>query len=464
VSVAGCLVVVGDTLLDRDVDGTITRLAPDAPAPVVDVAETQARPGGAGLAASLARAFGHEVVLVTALAEDDDAAILQRLLTDAGVTVVPLALSGATPTKTRVRSGRHVVARLDQPRERGGIGAVTPQVVDALSRASVVLVSDYGRGITARRDVRRLLTGVPSNVPIVWDPHPLGSTPVRGTRLLTPNEREASVLGGAGRSVEDAARAILARLALAGVAVTRGQRGAVLVVAQGPPLVIPAPSVVDNDACGAGDAFAAAAATALGDGDVLGAAIERAVHTATEFVASGAAGSWPHLPTTSARTDKPSSISTRAAAVERANAVRANGGRVVATSGCFDLLHAGHVGMLRAARSLGDHLVVLVNSDDSVRRLKGPGRPLQPAADRAELLAGLRVVDEVIVFDEDTPAATLQALRPDVFVKGGDYAFRDLPETEAMRSFGGEVVVVPYVSGRSTTELIERSRVDGASL
>ena len=135
--------------------------------------------------------------------------------------------------------------------------------------------------------------------------------------------------------------------------------------------------------------------------------------------------------------------------------VRARGGTVVATGGCFDLLHAGHVAMLRAARGLGDCLVVLLNSDRSVRRLKGPDRPLQTEADRREVLAALGFVDDVIVFDEDTPVAALQALRPDVFVKGADYRTEDLPEAAVLAEWGGEAVVVPYLGGRSTTRLVE---------
>ncbi|MGN6608325.1 MAG: D-glycero-beta-D-manno-heptose 1-phosphate adenylyltransferase [Jatrophihabitans sp.] len=139
-------------------------------------------------------------------------------------------------------------------------------------------------------------------------------------------------------------------------------------------------------------------------------------------------------------------------------AVRARGGIVVATGGCFDLVHAGHVETLRAARSLGDCLVVLLNSDDSVRRAKGDGRPLQSADDRRRVLEGLRWVDGVIVFDEDTPLAVLDRLRPDVWVKGGDYDAATLPETPLVRSWGGEVVTVPYLAGRSTTELVGRAR------
>jgi D-beta-D-heptose 7-phosphate kinase / D-beta-D-heptose 1-phosphate adenosyltransferase len=238
--------------------------------------------------------------------------------------------------------------------------------------------------------------------------------------------------------------------------VTLGPGGAMLVEGDGAPLVVPAPVVAGGDPCGAGDRFAAAAAGLLADGALSSEAVTGAVAAASAFVAAGGAATVDPDHAMAAAAEPPPPGGTP---VERADAlvarVRAEGGTVVATGGCFDLLHAGHVAMLHAARALGDCLVVCLNSDDSVRRLKGPERPLVPEADRTAVLEALGCVDVVVPFDEQTPEAVLARLRPDVFAKGGDYTLADLPETALLATWGGQAVALPYLQGRSTTQLMK---------
>jgi D-beta-D-heptose 7-phosphate kinase/D-beta-D-heptose 1-phosphate adenosyltransferase len=447
------LTVVGDVLLDRDVDGRVERLCPDAPVPVVDEPSARARPGGAGLAALLAAATGHSVTLVTAVGDDEAGGEVTALLRRAGVSVVDLGLIGATPEKVRVCSGGRPLVRLDYGGHAAGTGAVTDQARDAAADADAVLVSDYGRGLTAAPDVRALLGHAAARVPVVWDPHPRGAEPVTDVRLATPNRREAEQFapgadGDALAAVTARARALLERWRARNVAVTLGARGALLVGGDGTPLMVPAP-VADGDPCGAGDCFAATAVACLADGALPTEAVPAAVAAAAAFVARGGAGS--------VLLDEPTGVD--APWDERPEAlaarVRAGGGTVVATGGCFDLLHAGHVQMLQAARALGDCLIVCLNSDASVRRLKGPTRPLTPATDRAAVLLGLGCVDAVAVFDEDTPEAILDLLRPHVWAKGADYAVADLPEAALVQTWGGQAIVLPYLPGRSTTNLVQ---------
>ena len=454
------LVVVGDALLDRDLDGRVERLAPDAPVPVVDDPAERRRPGGAALAATLAALGGRAVVLVTALAADEAGVTLRELLEAAGVGVVDLGLAGPTPEKIRVRTDGRSLLRLDRATRPGQVGSPGDATRHALNGAAAVLVADYGRGLAAEPGVRAALAGLPARVPVVWDPHPRGPAPVPGARLATPNRAEAArfapeVPGDALAAVTARARLLADRWQAAAVAVTLGPGGALLVQGAGAPMVMPAPATTGGDPCGAGDRFAATAAALLADGALPSEAVAGAVAAASAFVATGGAAT-VHGNELAPVAHTPAGL---ASPLDRAlgliGAVRARGGTAVATGGCFDLLHAGHVATLRAARALGDCLVVCLNSDDSVRRLKGPGRPLVRLADRVAVLEALGCVDVVVPFDERTPEAVLQRLRPDVFAKGGDYALADLPEAELLATWGGQAVVLPYLEGRSTTQLMK---------
>ncbi|SCL30046.1 PfkB family carbohydrate kinase [Micromonospora inyonensis] len=469
----GPVVVVGDVLLDRDVEGVVNRLCPDSPGPVLDETTHVERPGGAGLAALFAAAQGAEVALVTALADDAAGARLSCLLTAAGVQVYALPLVGATPEKIRLRARGRVLLRHD----RGGVPGVPGEPGEAVLRlianASAVLVSDYGRGVARQPALRAALAA--TTAPVVWDPHPRGPAAVPGVHLATPNEAEVRELAeappGPSRLATAArgAQGLRHRWRAGAVAVTLGADGALLCHAGATPLVVPAPGGAEGDTCGAGDRFAATASVALARGALVSEAVELAVAEASAYVAAGGVAGVPPVPVGAALPAASSvggeRIGTAAAGAVVA-AVRAAGGTVVATGGCFDLLHAGHVATLQAARRLGDCLVVCLNSDTSVTGLKGPDRPVVSQGDRGRLLAALGCVDAVVVFDEPTPHAVLSWLRPDVWVKGGDYATGAgdepvLPEADLLRRWGGHTVVVPYLHGRSTTDLIGAARATG---
>jgi D-beta-D-heptose 7-phosphate kinase / D-beta-D-heptose 1-phosphate adenosyltransferase len=432
---SGPLVVVGDALLDRDILGTVERLAPDAPVPVLDEREQRVRPGGAALAAALAATDGREVTLIAAVADDEAGRTLRRAIDQTGVQLVALELRGTTAEKIRLRDDDRSLVRLDR-----GHGTVTGPVPAAaraaIGWASAVLVSDYGRGVAAELALRETLARLPTSTAVVWDPHPRGPAPIPEARVVTPNDAELRRWAPDAASCDDAverARALRDSWDARAVCVTRGADGALLVDGDDPPLEVPATRVEDADPCGAGDRFASRLTGVLADGGSAADAVAEAVAAASAFVRDGGAAAGP--------------------------ALRSPDGRqiVVATGGCFDLLHPGHVQVLEAARRLGDRLVVCLNSDASVRRLKGPGRPVVPERDRAAVLGALSCVDAVRIFGEDTPERLLDEIRPDIWVKGGDYAHAELPEDQVLRRWGGRTVILPYIEGRSTTRLIEEA-------
>lgn len=456
------VVVIGDVVLDRDISGDVDRVCPDAPAPVVDVGTVDERPGGAGLAARLCAAGDVDVTLVAPLAADGPGRRLAAMLRSE-LAVVPLPHEGPTRHKTRVLSGGQVVVRLDG----GGPGApVDPPlgpVGHALRAADVVLVSDYGGGVTRDERLRGLLAEAARYALVVWDPHPRGGVPVPGT-VVTPNLAEARAAAGRAQlpwcqsttsdgvdwhsgPVGALAAALCEHWHARALCVTAGADGAYLALPGREPEFLPTPFPASGDSCGAGDRFAASVAYWLARGRLLTLSFTAAVAEATLWVAAGGVGTRPST----------RSRGSGAGVDEVVADVRERGGTVVATGGCFDLLHAGHVACLEAARKLGDALVVLINSDESVRRLKGPGRPVMTAADRSRVLLSLGCVDGVLVFDGDDPGAVLDKLRPDVWVKGGDYNGVPLPEGEIVRSWGGRVVLVPYLDGHSTTSILRRS-------
>lgn len=460
------ITVVGDALLDEDVTATSTRRTPDGDAPVLDVERRVSRAGGAGLVAALLAGDGHDVRLVTALSSDPPSAMLMRRL--ASVDVVAAALAGPTTVKTRFAVDGRPFCRVDD----GGRGPIpfggAERLVAAIAEADAIVVADYGRGVAAHPAIRAALQARGARVPLVWDPHPRGAVPVSSAALVTPNRQEALA---ATASIDRGPRLLCAELApsypalaeraallrhhwgCSAVAVTVGADGAILHDGGAPAFVPAEPGDEGADPCGAGDRFAATAATVLAGGGSTLAAVREAVREASAYVASGGVARFAERGSAPCTGDAGSgSAAGCAGGTEPASSpTRVRVGTVVATGGCFDIVHAGHVRTLEAARSLGDRLVVCVNSDASVRRLKGPERPILPQEDRVELLRALACVDEVVVFDEDGPEAVLDRIRPDVWVKGGDYDVDSLPESRLVESWGGRVLALPYHFGRSTT-------------
>ena len=446
-------VVIGDSMLDVDVEGSAHRLSPEAPVPVVEPDRIWQRPGGAGLAAVLAARVHPEAVLVTATADDPTGRTLAGLFAAdyPGIKVISVPLSGGTVSKIRIRAGGQSVVRVDHGDGYAADFPLPGDVLAAVQEAAAICVADYGRGVAAHTELRAIVQAASEHLPVVWDPHPRGSRPIRGCALATPNHAEGKHFSPQTTNIGQLPGALRKEWGAGAVSVTLGARGAMFADRNHAAQHIVAPETAGpgrSDACGAGDRFSVAAAIALAEGaDALQAATS-AVDAASRFVAAGGAAAVSSIMPMPGGID----LSTDTGAVTGmdsvlalADRVRHRGGTLVATGGCFDLLHTGHVRLLRRARDLGDALVVLINSDDSVRQIKGAGRPVVPAEDRARVLAALGCVDGVAIFHESSPAAVLERLRPDIWVKGGDYTGVALPEAEVVHRHGGEVVLLPTV-------------------
>ncbi|MQA95753.1 MAG: D-glycero-beta-D-manno-heptose 1-phosphate adenylyltransferase [Streptosporangiales bacterium] len=461
------VLVTGDAILDVWLRGPARRLGREAPVPVVDVAETELVPGGAGNTAANLAALGVRVRLLGIAGDDRAGADLRRALRrhgvdDGGLVTAP---GWSTPVKHRIVGGGQVLARYDTgggtPPPASARRELAAAIAAAAGDVDVVVAADYATGVLDDRAREAAAHGRP----LLVDAHRLADWLPYRPDVVLPDLGEAAELLGTDPSAADpwdllTARAPeLLRRAGAGTAiVTLGRRGALVLNGSTQPTRVERAGRGDLPGIGAGDAFTAAFAAMTGTGRTPAEAA--AVADTAARVAAARPGTAVCGRAELRRALRPGG-GPAATAEELAAALaeaRRAGRRVVFTNGCFDVLHSGHVAFLREARALGDVLVVAVNDDDSVARLKGPGRPVNPVEDRVAVLAALDSVDHVTVFGEDTPVRLIEELRPGLYVKGGDYDPRMLPETPVVQRTGGEVRILGYLPDRSTTEIIDRIR------
>jgi D-beta-D-heptose 7-phosphate kinase / D-beta-D-heptose 1-phosphate adenosyltransferase len=465
--------VVGDVMLDEYVTGAVERISPEAPVPVVRAHATENRLGGAANVARQLAALGARVSLGGVVGADGAGETLLRLCEAAGIDTRAVAkLPGRQTTrKLRVLGHSQQLLRLDWE----DVGACTSEVTARLAsklaeagRPDAIVLSDYAKGVLTTESIAAVLQrGGPAAVLV--DPKHADFTRYRGATTVTPNLRELEAACGRNLDPDDtpaiaaAGRELLQRAGLQSMVVTLGSRGMLVVTPEGPEAALPAMRREVYDVTGAGDTAIAVLTLGLAAQAPLTQAAQlanAAAGVAVSQVGTVAVSAVAIRDALAARPD--SKILSRQELAARAAAWRTAGKRIVLTNGCFDLLHAGHLALLSHAAKLGDVLMLAINSDASVRRLKGAERPLVPQAERAALLAALAFVDAVTIFDEDTPLAVLEAVQPHVLVKGGDYQPSEVVGRELVEAAGGRVVIVPLMPERSTTSLVERIRGSGS--
>ena len=461
--------VIGDLMLDEYVTGTVERISPEAPVPVVRAQTTEHRLGGAANVARQIAMLGARVSLAGICGEDAPGEELLRLCAASGIdTRAVLKLAGRhTTRKLRVVSHSHQLLRLDWEDIQPCAANVTLQLLEKLDSGeppAAIILSDYAKGVLTPETLAAMLRSR-ATIPRVVDPKHRDFARYRGATTVTPNLHELEVACGRTLPVEDtaaiaaAARSVMANAGLESMVVTLGSRGMLVVPHDAPEVAVPAMRHEVYDVTGAGDTAIAVLTLALAAQAPLIEAAQLANAAAGVSVCQVGAVAVSAASIRDALAAHPDGkLLSRQELAARAATWRSEGKRIVFSNGCFDLLHAGHLSLLSHASKLGDVLVLAINSDASVRRLKGPERPLVPQAERAALLAALTFVDAVTIFEEDTPLAVLQTIKPHVLVKGGDYQPSEVIGRELVEAAGGRVVIVPLTPEKSTSSLVARIR------
>lgn len=460
------ILVIGDVMLDRHIWGSVHRISPEAPVPVVRQQRQALVAGGAGNVAMNLAGLGVSAHLFGVVGADESAALLRGELARGGVDASCVQTDPVRPTttKTRVIGGHQQILRLDnestEPLSDTSEAALLTCIVQSLPGASAVILSDYAKGVlTPRLCQATIYKAKTHGVPVLVDPKGIDWDKYRGATLITPNRSELSIAMGCNlpdhEAIMDAARDLCKRLDLEGLIVTLSEEG-MLHVGLREETWMPAMAQEVFDVSGAGDTAIATLTAAVSSG--INTRDSLLLANLAAGVVVGKVGTVPLgrgdlLDALDASRSSPTGakIHTLSSAKSIVRTWKGNGKKLVFTNGCFDILHAGHVSYLAKARRFGDRLILGLNSDESVRRLKGDSRPINKQESRAFVLAGLECVDMVILFDEDTPLGLIEALKPDVLVKGADYREENVVGAKEVRSRGGEVRLVELVEGVSST-------------
>ncbi|HEY5523439.1 MAG TPA: bifunctional D-glycero-beta-D-manno-heptose-7-phosphate kinase/D-glycero-beta-D-manno-heptose 1-phosphate adenylyltransferase HldE [Desulfuromonadaceae bacterium] len=465
-----CL-VVGDLMLDEYLWGKAERISPEAPVQVVDVIREELRLGGAGNVVHNLAALGVQVSVCSVVGDDQNGRELLGQFCHHHIDTRAIFLDPdrRTSRKTRVVAAHQQIVRIDRESREALPAAVEQQLCDWIaahaSEYKAIVLSDYNKGVLTPTVIASAISSASAaGIPILVDPKGTDFTRYAGATLLTPNRKEAEAASRISvtdvESLAEAARAIMSATGLQHLLITRSEEGMSLFSQGGEIVHIPTVAREVFDVSGAGDTVLATLAVGIASGFSMAESARLANIAAG--IAVGKLGTSIVTPQeiidAVSLTHKDSHVKIKSLEVlsPLIAVEKSKGKRIVFTNGCFDLLHAGHVKYLQKARNLGDLLVLGLNSDASVRRLKGPKRPLIDQDERAHLLAALDCVDYVIVFEQDTPLELITALKPHILAKGGDYSLDGVVGRDIVESYGGRVELITFVDGKSTTNIIER--------
>ncbi|WP_257283717.1 bifunctional D-glycero-beta-D-manno-heptose-7-phosphate kinase/D-glycero-beta-D-manno-heptose 1-phosphate adenylyltransferase HldE [Endozoicomonas sp. SESOKO1] len=460
------VLVIGDIMLDRYWHGATSRISPEAPVPVVKVGQIEDRPGGAGNVALNIATLGAPAWVIGATGDDEAADTLQTRLEAAGIYCSFARIPGVpTITKLRVISQHQQLIRLDHEETFDGL---SPDVIEEkaarlIHNLGAIVLSDYSKG-TLQGSQQLIRLARSHNIPVLVDPKGSSFERYRGATVITPNLKEFETIVGPCRSEEELVKKgqqLLKELELGALLITRSEHGMTLIRENEPEVHFPARAREVFDVTGAGDTVISVLAASLAAGCDMPQAAGLA-NIAAGIVVGKLGTASVSMPELRREVNRELGAERGAVSAEQLMVAiedaRAHGEKIVFTNGCFDILHAGHVGYLEQARKQGDRLVLAINGDASVTRLKGEGRPINPVDRRMAVLAGLEAVDWVVSFDEDTPENLIRAIKPDVLVKGGDYSLDEVVGAPIVHEYGGEVKVLAFLENCSTTAIVDKIR------
>lgn len=459
------ILVVGDIILDEYWWGNINRISPEAPVSVVDLATETFTLGGAGNVAKNLSALGSQVALVGVIGADEKGDKIKKSLADLNIDSQGVIVDPGRPTisKIRIMAQNQQVIRVDRE-ERKDVSPEISMIImnsirESLSSVSGVIVSDYNKGLLNKEILRSIITECRlNNKKIFVDPKGRDFSKYCQANYLTPNKREAEIASGITIHTEEdlvqVAKTFINYLSLEGLLITRGREGMSLFAPGTEPIHIPAQIKEVYDVTGAGDTVISVFSyLILADADPLEAA--KIANLAAGIVVGKLGAAVPQLAEilnfVDGERDKVILLEELLPLIARK---RTEGRRIVFTNGCFDLLHVGHIKYLQKAKKMGDILIVGLNSDTSVKALKGINRPLISEKERAQLLAALDCIDHIVLFSELTPLNLISKIKPDILIKGGDYRPEEVVGKEIVDSYGGKVELVPYLEGFSTSQII----------
>ena len=466
------IVVVGDVMLDKFIDGSVTRISPEAPIPILSINSENTMPGGAGNVVRNLSALGVKSTLIGISGQDGERDTLLSHLQPLNNTTIHLYPCNDRPTAIKIRymANKQQILRVDNENPTPINAPTQKKLLDhyqtALATADAVILSDYGKGVLTDSFINTVITGARAKkIPVLVDPKGNDYSKYKGATLLTPNRNElhqaTGMPTGSDQQIVGASHHIITTAGVDGVLATRSEQG-MSWISTDITFHRPTTAIEVTDVSGAGDTVIAAVATAMACGSAPDACVHFANQCAGIVVSKlGTAVPYPsEIQNDPSQNHEPvSKIMSPSAVQKQADIWRARGLQIGFTNGCFDILHTGHLSLIEQAKSSCDRLILGLNSDASVQRLgKGDDRPINTEDSRATLLAALSHVDAVVIFNEDTPLNLINTIKPQILVKGADYTIETVVGAPEVQSWGGRVVLADLIEGKSTTGTLAKIR------